>query len=464
MIFYKYIKEIILFCIFLLGWLFVSAVFGVRYFYGDVDIALMMQHVQLIKTADLSLYQWGLLVGGIFVALASYLTMRWKVIGIPVLLIMLGYLIIPEIGFSLAKNRTLYYQHYTIPKLKSTQKPKNIIWISLESIEELFKNSEIIGDENLIPSLTQLQREGINFHGWEYLESMEPTIPSYIATNCGIPRNTRISSIQFRRVVGAYPKAVCMTDILKKNGYDTTFVMGGHIEDENANQFVKAHPFSTVVGRDDFITQKYSTPEHHITGSNDITPDAVVFEYAKNKITKLSQSDSPFFISIITANTHGPAFKYLESSCQKKYGDARDCIKCMDEVVGDFIKWCQKQPFYKDTVIFLIGDHPMFRGNLKKMKKWLNLEKIGIRETYNVVLDGSKNQPKIINRRFTQIDWAPTILESAGFTLEPHRLGLGVSLWSNESTLLEKFSSIEYLGEKLQKSEAFFNDFFYGEK
>ena len=121
-----------------------------------------------------------------------------------------------------------------------------------------------------------------------------------------------------------------------------------------------------------------------------------------------------------------------------------------------------KSAFYEDTIIFLIGDHPAWRLSLKHMK-WLDFQRVKAHEpaeTYNVVLNGGSKEAHVINKSFTQIDWAPTMLESAGFTLIPRRLGLGVSLWSLEPTLVEKFGSVENFSEELKKSEPTFNDFF----
>lgn len=446
----------------LLGCCFIATVIGVRYFYGNIDIALMLQHIQLIKTADLSVFQGAICLGVGVTIFTTLLILRWRIIGIPILTVALGYLIIPEIDFTffITQNDSIYQKYYIIPKLKAPKKPKNIIWISLESIEELFADSKITRTESLIPNLKELQKYGTNFQGWNHVHLyMEPTLPSYVATNCGIPRKIRLNS-QFRNSVQSIPSAICVSDLLKKNGYDTTFIMGGHIEDENANQFVGAHPYTTVMGRDDFIQQKYSTSQQKITGSNDITPDSVVFQYAKDKLNQLAKSDKPFFMSIITANTHGPSFKFLEQNCEKKYNDARDNIKCFDKTVFDFVSWVQKQHFYKDTIIFLIGDHYMFSHNISKMKFFDSKVKSRVIETFNVVLDGSNTEPQVIHKKFTQIDWAPTMLESAGFKLKPRRLGLGVSLWSNEKTLLERFYSIENLKEKLKESEPFIDDFF----
>ena len=447
----------------------VSAIFGIRYFYGGVDLALMIQHAHLIQAVDLSYYKGAIFLGVLATFLISMAIMRWKKVGLPLLIIVLGYFIIPEINwFHRNSKNSLYHQFYTIPKVIPPKKAKNIIWISLESAEKLWTYPDVTKGENVIPKLTKLQTEGTVIHGWQFAIGMDPTIPSYVSTNCGIPRNTSIIGPDFRfpKTAASYPLAVCMTDILKKYGYDTTFIMGARLSDEAADLFTKAHPFTTVMARQDFLNQKLSTSNQVITGTKFHTPDAILLDYAKNKISDLVKKDKPFFISIITADTHGPDFSYIEPGCERKYNDIRDSMKCMDKKVFEFVRWVQTQPFYKDTVIFLIGDHPTWRLALQHMK-WLDFEKVKAHdpaETYNVMLDGSTNEAKVINKPFTQLDWAPTMLESAGFQLSPRRLGLGMSLWSDEPTLLEKFRTVKDFSEELKKSEPTFDNFFYGKK
>ena len=466
----KFVKNFLkcnLFFLILMGVSVVSIILSVRYFYGHVDLALIVQHTQLIKTIDLGVYWFPIFSVGIITFFSSICIYKRKSIGIPLLLIVLGYLIIPEINFySANEHKSLYHQFYTIPKIIPPQKPKNIIWISLESTEKLWTYSDVTKGENVIPKLTELQKEGTVIRGWQNAIGMEPTFPSYVSTNCGIPRNTSVIGRDFRfpQTTGSYPLAICMTDILRKHGYDTTFIMGGHIQDERMDLFTDAHPYTTVMSREKFLSQGYSTKKQVITKSNDITPDAIVLDYAKNKIIDLTKTNKPFFISIVTANTHGPGYTYIEPGCERKYNDVRDCFKCMDQKVVEFVRWVQNQPFYKDTVIFLIGDHPAWRLSLKHMK-WLDFNRVKAHdpaETYNLVLDGAAKEPRIIDKIFTQVDWAPTMLESAGFKLKQRRLGLGVSLWSDEPTLVEKFGSVRNFSEELYKSEPTFNKFFYG--
>ena len=60
-------------------------------------------------------------------------------------------------------------------------------------------------------------------------------------------------------------------------------------------------------------------------------------------------------------------------------------------------------------------------------------------------------RPKKLKKRdFTSFDIAPSILESMGFDVDGHRMGFGVSLFSEEATLLEKYGLNELNDGMLQ--------------
>ena len=65
------------------------------------------------------------------------------------------------------------------------------------------------------------------------------------------------------------------------------------------------------------------------------------------------------------------------------------------------------------------------------------------------------------DRTFTQIDLFPTILEALGIHIKGHKLGLGTSVFSNEKTLSEKYTTQE-LEHELSKKSRLYNSLVYG--
>jgi phosphoglycerol transferase len=125
--------------------------------------------------------------------------------------------------------------------------------------------------------------------------------------------------------------------------------------------------------------------------------------------------------------------------------------------VNEFVEWCQKQDFAENTLIVIVGDH-LFPN--KFPGKFLARPNINNRKWVTILINPTKN-PETRRRQFTSIDIAPTLLEAMGFDIAEHRFGLGVSLYSEEKTLLEIFGadSLEKELQALAHDPKFFKRF-----
>lgn len=65
------------------------------------------------------------------------------------------------------------------------------------------------------------------------------------------------------------------------------------------------------------------------------------------------------------------------------------------------------------------------------------------------------------NRKFSQIDLGPTILEAIGIKIKNDALGLGRSVFSDEKTLLEKYDTKD-LFDLMKKKSKFLKNLWYG--
>lgn len=349
------------------------------------------------------------------------------------------------------KNSSLFQKEYIKVSLDLPRKLplKNIIVISLESLEDSFANDGLVKPRNLIPRLTSLKRDGVNFDGYVDMISMRPTIPSFFAKNCGIPGRPDIF-LAYKNYT-QFSNARCVFDVLKNNGYHTFFLTGGNLTDEGAASFFKTHPADFALGRKELLKMGVSQQD-----STYFIPDSQVYKFAKRLLSE--PQNNPFGLYIVTTDTHDSknGNYYVEKGCKKQFNDFRDAIRCLDKVTYAFIKWCQSQPWYKNTVIYLIGDHLMRNSNLSSFPN--KIAKYPNRQVYALMLDGSSNARKI-NRKFTQVDFAPTFLESVGFTCPA--LGLGHSLFREKPTLIERLGKKE-MENGIQNGQNDFQDIVLG--
>ena len=141
---------------------------------------------------------------------------------------------------------------------------------------------------------------------------------------------------------------------------------------------------------------------------------------------------------------------YMDKSCENifdsKYANS---LYCSDSKIYSFIKWIKKQDFYKDTTIIISGDHLTLQDNFYEENTDYN------RTTYNAFINTPIKPINEKNRQFSTFDMFPTTLASLGVKIEGNRLGLGVNLFSNEKTLLEKMSE-KQLDSELRKQSSFY--------
>ena len=125
--------------------------------------------------------------------------------------------------------------------------------------------------------------------------------------------------------------------------------------------------------------------------------------------------------------------------------------KCGSKMLYDFIKWLQKQPFYKNTTVIISGDH-------------LNMAKADIRDTMpdnydptvlNIIMNSPITTNCYKNRIMTTFDMFPTTLAALGVEIEGNRLGLGTNLFSCDNTIAEEIG-LKYFSNELSK-----NSFYY---
>jgi len=341
----------------------------------------------------------------------------------------------------------LYEKYYDVSVLKEPENKKNIIVIFAESVEDNFTDEKYYG-ENLIPNLTELKREGQSFTGYTAINGTNWTLAANVATFCGVPIRTQLRDRLGPETEKFLPNAVCLPDMLHDLGYHNVFVKGAYITFVGTDIFVGEHHFDEIYGRDELIEQNYAAPEDikmEEYGINDVK----MFEFAKQKISELAANNKPFFISLQTLDTHFP-HGYVQPFCEIKYGDTLDAVKCSDKIIYDFVKWCQTQDFYKDTIIVVIGDHLMMSASDTAEKT----EAYPKREIYNVILSAD-TKPRVINKPYAMFDWAATIADKAGI-IAGANLGLGVSLLSDKQTLVQKMGE-RALEEDVLKNSAKYN-------
>ena len=350
-------------------------------------------------------------------------------------------------------------EHYVDTKSMSitTSNKRNLIFIYVESLESTYFNKNDGGDSNddLMPNLTKLSNEYINFSnnsliGGAYSASGTTwTVAGIVAQTAGVPLKLPIDGNSYGNFSSFLPGVYSLGDILKENGYNQVFMMGSDAAFGGRDSYLKNHGDYTIYDYNTAIEKGKITSDYYVWWGLE---DGKLFEYAKEEILNLSKQDKPFNFSMLTVDMHFPD-GYLSSECEKKYdSNFSNVIACTDNKLGDFISWAQKQDFYENTSIVIVGDHLSMDANYFK-----NLSAGYERTVYNLFINSCATTDNYKNRAFSALDIFPTTLASMCFEIEGNKLGLGVNLFSDEETLIEKYG-LDYVNEQLFMKSTFFNE------
>ena len=186
--------------------------------------------------------------------------------------------------------------------------------------------------------------------------------------------------------------------------------------------------------------------------------DDKLYEFAKDEITRLSQTGKPFHFVMENADTHRPD-GYLSPRADAPYPSPyANVLAYSSAQVADFVRWIQKQPFYENTTVVLIGDHLSMETNFFK---YYGFPKDYRRSQYHVILNpapGAAGEDARVfhNRSYGNFDMFPTILTSLGAQYDGSRLGIGTDLFSGDKTLFEE-KGFAAADRELAKKSPFYN-------
>ncbi len=363
---------------------------------------------------------------------------------------------------NLVRQGDLYEKEYVSPSKTEITFPsqkRNLIYIYLESMETGYFSRENGGaqDECVIPELYDLASQNINFSqndsvgGGRDTYGSNWTIAAMLSQTSGITLKTPVSleAIMSRDF---YDSALSINDILDKNGYNQAVMVGSKSSYGGRQEYFSQHSVDNIYD----IDTAYE---------DDIVPDGYfewwgmedkyLFEYAKQKISELSQEDEPFAFTMLTVDTHHVA-GYKCSECDDEYSEQyQNVLRCSSKQVNKFVSWIKEQPFYENTTIIITGDHEtMDNGYISR-----NFDKNYTRRIYNCFINSAVEPENEKGREFVTLDMFPTTLAALGCTIEGDRLGLGTNLFSSKPTLTEIYG-YDKLNNELAKSSKYYNSKF----
>lgn len=341
------------------------------------------------------------------------------------------------------------------------EKKKNLIYVFLESMETTYQSKEKGGvfDFNCIPELTELAEENVSFSavdggGYRPCYGAGWTIASMFCQTSGLPFLTPVEANSMGLYEQFMPAVTSIGEILEENGYRNVFMSGSSAGFGGTNNWFTQHGNYEICDYDWAVAEGKIPEDYYVFWGME---DAKLFALAKEKLLQLAEEEQPFNLTMTTIDTH---FEdgYVCDLCRDDFGGNQyaNVMACSSRQLAEFVNWVQEQEFGKDTMIVLVGDH------LTMDSDFCNGVPEGYcRCAYDVFINPSVLPAIEGNRSCTTLDLMATTLGGLGAEIEGNRVGLGVNLFSEEQTLLEKMgSSLPPLDAELAKKSSFYQERF----
>lgn len=338
------------------------------------------------------------------------------------------------------KTKTSFFEKYYVDpsevEITFKEKKKNLIYIYVESLESNIMSIENGGvfEESYIPNLERIAKDNINFSsndklgGMIQVENTGWTMAALVAQTAGIPFKIPIDGNSYN-AEKTLPGAYSLGQILKDNGYKNYFMMGSDGDYGGRKKYFVQHGSYEIYDYYYAINDQFIPKDYNVWWGYE---DKKLFTYAKKKLLDISKNDEPFNFTILTADTHFTD-GYMDETCIEKFDNKyANAFYCSDTKIYNFIEWVKKQDFYKDTTIVIVGDH------LTMQEGFYPVGDTSQRYVYNAIINSSVESDNTKNRSFTHFDIYPTTLAAMGADIDGDRLGLGVNLFSDRMTLIEK--------------------------
>lgn len=367
-----------------------------------------------------------------------------------------------EIGdyISSMSQRSEYIQeNYVDPadvKLEFPDEKRNLIYIFMESTEMTFADEENGGgfEENLIPELTQLAREGEDFsgeaaelNGAHVTTGATWTIAAMFAQTSGLPLKISVGDNSMNQQDSFFGGITSLGDILEDAGYKQTLLIGSDAVFGGRALYFSEHGNYELKDYKYAVTEGLIPPDYYVWWGYE---DEKLFENARAELTALAAGEEPFNLTLLTVDTH---FEdgYVCALCGDAHGDDQyaDVYLCASCQVNAFVEWVQQQDFYENTTIVICGDH------LTMDSDFCDGVADGYdRRVYTTIINSAAEYTRAEKREYSTFDMFPTTLAALGVKIPGNRLGLGTNLYSRASTLVER-DGMNVINAELKKRSLF---------
>lgn len=313
-------------------------------------------------------------------------------------------------------------------EMKGIAKGKNVIVVSMESLQNFVINNKVAGHE-ITPFLNQLIKESYYFPNFYHQTGQGKTSDSeFLLENSLYPLPS--GAVFFTHAQNTYD---ALPKILRENGYETAVFHANNKSFWNRDVMYESLKYKHFYHQDYFDVNKENSIGWGLK-------DDAMFEQSIKYVKSLKQ---PFYIKYITLTNHFPFTlekkdEYIPewTSDDGTVNRYFTTVRFMDESLKKFFDLLKKEGIYQNSIIILYGDHYGISENHNKaMSEYLGkeitpFETVQLQRVPLIIhIPGQKGA--IIDTVGGQIDLKPTILNLLGIDTKD-KFMFGHDLFSKE--------------------------------
>ncbi|MEK6616503.1 MAG: LTA synthase family protein [Bacteroidota bacterium] len=226
----------------------------------------------------------------------------------------------------------------------SSIKP-NIVIVMMESMSAEMTALASIG-KSFTSNLDTIAKNSISFSRF-YTSGMHTCNGIYgvLYSMPSVPGEHPLSNIY-----AVNEKFTGIANVLKENGYSTSFFCTHYEEFDNMGFFLRNNGFENF-----FSAKEYTSDLSEGTFG---VSDETQYDFAFNKLSEFSKSNKPFFATILTISTHEPPILPKKTSFKPKSNIPFEQVyEYADWALGNFMKRCLQEKWYDNTIFVFVADH-----------------------------------------------------------------------------------------------------------
>ncbi|MDF2606176.1 MAG: Alkaline phosphatase superfamily protein [Bacillales bacterium] len=298
------------------------------------------------------------------------------------------------------------------PEMQGIAKGKNVIIVSMESLQDFTIGSKINGQE-VTPFLNQFIKESYYFNNFYHQTGQGKTSDAeFIIDNSLYPLDR--GAVFFTHPNNKY---LATPEILKQNGYYSAVFHANNKSFWNRDVIYKTFKYDRF----------FDVEEYNVTPENSISWGLKDKEFFDQSVDMLKNIPQPFYAKFLTLTNHFPFLLSEEDKTIEEYNSGDKVVdkyfttvRYLDESLKQFVQKLKDEGLYENSIIVFYGDHYGISENHNAaMEMYLGkpitkFETVQLQKVPFLIHIPNQKKGQTISTVSGQVDIRPTLLNLLG--------------------------------------------------